>query len=451
MAEPAPPPPLPTSGDRREEQARIEVGHTTVAPATAHMLVAVFLTATALVPLAELASGLTSQDGAAPSAWSHLRRLPLEIGSQLAATGAQGADAGLWDRTIAANRAVLAGLSEFELALEDESALGRTLRPPAQLLLTGWLAAGNERVYAGRDGWLFYRPDVEHVTGPGFLEPAELRRRVASASEWEQPPQPDPRVAIGQLHRDLAARGIELVVMPTPVKPSVHPARLAAGRAGAQAVENPSTDPFVEDLRRRGVLVFDPLEMLAGAAAGDADYLATDTHWRPETMELVAERLAAFLTERTALPPVPGPGHRAERVEVRNRGDIALMLDLPDGSALFPPEPVWLRRVLAPDGSLWRSSRDADVLVLGDSFSNIYALESMGWGTSAGLVEQLSFVLRRPLDRLVQNDAGAYATRAMLQRDPSRLDGKRVVVYQFATRELSFGDWQVLPIDGGAP
>ena len=79
---------------------------------------------------------------------------------------------------------------------------------------------------------------------------------------------------------------------------------------------------------------------------------------------------------------------------------------------LFPPEAVWLRRVLQPDGSPWRPSRDADVLVLGDSFSNIYSLESMGWGDSAGFVEQLSYVLRRPVDRLVQNDEGAFATRA---------------------------------------
>ena len=131
---------------------------------------------------------------------------------------------------------------------------------------------------------------------------------------------------------------------------------------------------------------------------------------------------------------------------MRNTGDAARMLDLPDDSPLFPPEAVWLRRVLQPDGSPWRPSRDADVLVLGDSFSNIYSLESMGWGTSAGFAEQLSYALRRPVDRLVQNDEGAFATRAMLQRDPDRLDGKRVVVYQFAARELAFGDWKVIPL-----
>ena len=42
----------------------------------------------------------------------------------------------------------------------------------------------------------------------------------------------------------------------------------------------------------------------------------------------------------------------------------------------------------------------------------------MGWGTSAGFVEHLSYALSRPLDRIVQNDEGAFATRAVLQRDP---------------------------------
>ena len=151
---------------------------------------------------------------------------------------------------------------------------------------------------------------------------------------------------------------------------------------------------------------------------------------------------------RSRLPVAADPGYQIDRPEVRNTGDAARMLDLPDDSPLFPPEAVWLRRVLQPDGSPWRPSRDADVLVLGDSFSNIYSLESMGWGTSAGFAEQLSYALRRPVDRLVQNDEGAFATRAMLQRQPDRLDGKRVVVYQFAARELAFGDWKVIPAAG---
>jgi alginate O-acetyltransferase complex protein AlgJ len=160
-------------------------------------------------------------------------------------------------------------------------------------------------------------------------------------------------------------------------------------------------------------------------------------------MEAVAEGLAAFIAARVPLADAGDPGYRLERVEARNVGDTARMLDLPDRARLFPSETVWLRRVLHRDGSPWRSSRTADVLVLGDSFSNIYALESMGWGTSAGFVEQLSYALRRPVDRIVQNDQGAFATREMLARRRERLEGKRIVVYQFAERELAFGDWKL--------
>ena len=202
----------------------------------------------------------------------------------------------------------------------------------------------------------------------------------------------------------------------------------------------------MEALRRDGVLVFDPSEALAASRIAGPQDLATDTHWRPEAMEAVAELLAGFIAASVNLAAAVDPGYQIDRPDVRNTGDAARMLDLPDDTLLFPPEAVSLRRVLQPDGSPWRPSRNADVLLLGDSFTNIYSLESMGWGTSAGFAEQLSYALRRPVDRLVQNDEGAFATRAMLQREPDRLDGKRVVVYQFAARELAAGDWKVLPL-----
>jgi alginate O-acetyltransferase complex protein AlgJ len=70
----------------------------------------------------------------------------------------------------------------------------------------------------------------------------------------------------------------------------------------------------------------------------------------------------------------------------------------------------------------------------------------MGWGESAGFVEQLSYVLARPVDRIVQNDDAAFATRGMLARaGAERLAGKRVVIWQFAARELAFGDWKIIP------
>ncbi len=402
-----------------------------------------FLSAIALVPVLETLGARWMDDERITNVWSRLTDIPSQMSAAIRTEGTGGKQS-LWGRAIAANRAALAGLVAFERALEHESALGHVLRPPAQWILSSWLGAGNERVYIGRDGWLFYRPDLDYLTGPAFLDADVLRRRVAASSEWSTLPQPDPRPAILRFQRQLAAQGISLIVIPTPGKAAIHPDKLASAYIHVrEPLHNPSYGALVEELARAGVLVFDAATVLSEARQSGPQYLVTDTHWRPEAMELVAERLAAFVNDRVTLPVVPSPIYRTQDHEIVNAGDTLLMLDLPDGQRRYPPERAWIRRVLAPDGAPWRPDRAADVLVLGDSFSNIYSLGSMNWGDSAGLVEQLSYALRRPIDRIVQNDDAAFATRAMLARDgPVRLAGKRVVIWQFAERELAFGDWR---------
>jgi hypothetical protein len=431
--------PLPAGGPGREAAAMMEIAHTNVSPLTVRLLTAFFLVAIVAVPAVEIGLATTTTDMGIGVAWSRLTAMANEIRTSPSVTNAPG----LWGRIIAANHVALNGLSAFERALEDDSLMARAMRPRAQWAMTGLLGAGNERVYPGRDRWLFYRPDVDYLTGRGFLDPRVLERRVSDTPAWETPPQPDPYQAIVRFNDDLAARGIVLIVMPTPPKTAIHPEKLAGGFGRDDAPANPSLSPLLGRLAEQGLLVFNPRDVLTRSGSGP-HYLAADTHWRPEAMEAVAESLARLITARVRLDPVDDPGYRIERSEVRNVGDTARMLDLPADVDLFPAQPVWLRRVLQADGTVWRSVPLSDVLVLGDSFSNIYALESMAWGTSAGLVEQLSYVLRRPVDRIVQNDNGAFATRALLQQNPRRLDGKKVVVYQFAERELAFGDWKLL-------
>jgi hypothetical protein len=77
----------------------------------------------------------------------------------------------------------------------------------------------------------------------------------------------------------------------------------------------------------------------------------------------------------------------------------------------------------------------------------------MQWGQAAGYAEQLSYHLQQPIDTICQNDAGSFATRQRLSRQlkkgVDRLAGKKVVVWQFATRELAFGDWKSIPMKLG--
>ena len=310
------------------------------------------------------------------------------------------------------------------------------------------LGAGNEQVYLGDDHWLFYRADVDHVIGPPFLDPVRMKHRLQASRV-----QPDPIQAIVDFCNQLAARGIDLVVLPVSVKPSVEGEMLAVSNANrAQAggdLPNPSFNEFKARLERKKVRVFDPAPFLMERGRNGPLYLETDTHWRPETMEFVAQRLADFLqlpaTAGSTLPSI------IEK-EIVARGDIAAMLKLSKADKFFPPEKVTIRQVLAGN-ALWRPSKEADVLLLGDSFSNIFSFEAMGWGESAGFAEHLSVALRRPIDCILRNSDASFATREILSnelaRGRDRLAGKKLVIWEFATRELSFGDWKLLDMKTG--
>jgi alginate O-acetyltransferase complex protein AlgJ len=139
--------------------------------------------------------------------------------------------------------------------------------------------------------------------------------------------------------------------------------------------------------------------------------------------------------------------HAAPQTATR-LGDLVDMLKLLDDQRQFTRRTVTVHQVQDAQGNPWESDPAADVLLLGDSFTNIFTLEGMGWGAAAGLGPQLSRALGRPLDVIAQNDSGAFATRQALARELAagndRLAGKRVVIWEFASRELSNGDWKRL-------
>jgi hypothetical protein len=188
-------------------------------------------------------------------------------------------------------------------------------------------------------------------------------------------------------------------------------------------------------------------------AAGDApSYLETDTHWRPETMEFVARRLAALIN---ILAPERGMPFRVTPGKIAGDGDIFTMLKLPVGQTIYHPQKVTIKQVLAGN-ALWRPNKEARILLLGDSFCNIFSLQPMGWGESAGFAEHLSLALGcEPLDCILRNSDASFATREILSRELAhgrdRLAGKKVVLWEFAVRELTFGNWKLIDMKIGQP
>lgn len=358
----------------------------------------------------------------------------LEVEQGLA-RGASGSD--LWPPSLDPRRLgwwpSVPELRSFEESQEDESFLRDTVVPLVQVPLVE-LGAGNEQVYLGRDGWLFYSDDVDHVTGPPFL----AGRR--------SPADPGPVETLADFRRQLRERGVDLLVVPVPVKPTIHPEKLSRRyRDAGRPIRNASFPAFMEEMARLDVPVLDLAPAFMAMKAPDRPlYLATDTHWRPETVRAAASEIASWIRRRH--PELAGgvPTAAGSEYRIVALGDIARMLKLPPGQRLYPKEAAVLRPV-APG-----PSGPAPVLLLGDSFANIYSLPAMGWGSGAGLADQLRRELGVPVESIALNDGGALAARTALARraagEPGLLGAARLVIYELAARELSQGDWRTVDL-----
>ncbi|HEX8237980.1 MAG TPA: hypothetical protein VF600_18715 [Abditibacteriaceae bacterium] len=412
----------------REEEAKRALEHTTIAPGVARSLCLLFLLTIFCVPVLQTVFKTRHHEAILPA---------LERMNTLFPDAPE--------------------LKAFESNLERDSVATQWVLPRAQSVLMR-LGAGNEQAYIGRHGWLVYRPDVDYLTSPGFLNTSVLQARSLAGTSETSPVQPDPVKAIVSFRDQLAERGIRLVIVPTPLKPMLHPEQLAARyNEYSGTLQNSSYPQFLQEMARHNVIVCDPTAQLEKARrrTGVPQFLSTDTHWTPGAMQVAAGALASCIHHNVELPAAQ-PTHLTRRaVLYSNRGDIATMLKIPAQRSLFLPqqmatETVTTEQVLTDRGNMWKPSSTADVLLLGDSFTNIYSKAAMGWGRSAGLAEQLSFELRRPVDVIAVNAGGASSTRRQLRDDllrgRDRLSGKRIVVWQFAMRDLAKGNWQLIDL-----
>ena len=389
----------------REAEANAEIAATRIRPGVTTLLVAGFV--------ATLLAGPLLEAGAIARGASRIAApMPPAEGSLLAR-------ANVW-------------IQEIERRFDERSALVELVRPPAQRFLVRFAVQGNERTMVGRDGWLFFADDVAHLA------------TRAPASSFSG----DPEGAIVAFRDALAERGITLLLVPVPGKAAIHPERLGALRRVVlePPLRREGEAAQFRRLAERGVEILDLAPRFARDASFSPDsplYLATDTHWRPEGVEIAAGEIALRLREIADLPPgettAPPETDIAATRTIEGTGDLVALLGV-DPRA-FPRERVETTVSAAPS-----AGGRAPVLLLGDSFAAIYSAPELGWGAGAGLAERLAARLGLPVDRIVQNAGGASATRERLARelaaDPARLDGVRAVVWLFAAREWSHGAWR---------
>jgi hypothetical protein len=414
----------------REAMARQEMDATRVSPGTARALVALFLGLIAL--------GLVAQafDRRVPRTRRERVPIPKLTPAVLQATVER-------EGLFAANRKVVSLVRAIDTWSEHEATLGRLVRVPVQWLLLRAARYGNGQTRVGRGEWLFWEPEIAALTGPPFLDPRSGFRGTS----------PGALAAVERLAADLRSRGIGLLLLPTPAKVSVEIRRLRFVGDSPRLVRNPSYAEFARRAEAAGAAVFDPLPRLeAEAATGRPMFLRFDSHWRPETVDLVAQLLAEELRRRYGIEAPAAPLYYRSPREVTGRPDLVELLGFRyvNRFARFF-EPVTVQVVHSMDRKIFVPKRrhEAPVLLLGDSMSGYY-----GWtgpyGYGAGLAEQLAFHLQTEVDAILEAGGGRYDAREVLASrfldGENPLANRRVVVLEFGERELSIGAWNPAPL-----
>ena len=295
-----------------------------------------------------------------------------------------------------------------------------------------------EQVVEGREGWLFFAPELRHLgVGRFWGEAAETASRATPVDAR------DPMPAIVDFHHALQEKGIQLILVPVPPKAVVEEQGLPGVEERSRERPDPYHQRFYQALRAEGVTVLDLTDAFRSADEAEHGplYCLQDTHWSGAgcvyAARHIAPKLEPFLGDNDARE------FETDWRTVEISGDLWSMLD----DDALPREEV---RVRVVEGA--EPDRDSPVLLIGDSHTLVFHAGGDMHTRRAGLSDQLAAELGLPVDLIGVRGSGATPARINLfrrvRRDPDYWDGKTAVVWVFAAREFTESDgWRVVPIE----
>ena len=309
-------------------------------------------------------------------------------------------------------------------------------------------AALDTTTVIGRDDWLFFAPELRHVSVGQFWG-----ERAAAVTQARNLDAADPLPAILDFKQQLDALEVELLLVPVPAKSLIYPDRLADDFS--VPLPFPRLDAahqeFYALLRENGIEVLDLMEpFLDDRFHPDGPlYCRQDTHWSGVGCVLAGQAIAQTIRSRPWFADLVTTTYSAGWESISIDGDLA-------ADVLPPPvrEELRLRHIVRPDPlppTEVPSNPASPIVLLGDSHNLVFHAGEDMHTTGAGLADQLAFELGLAVDLVAVRGAGSTAARVNLlrraQRDDEYWSGKRLVVWCFSAREFTESDgWSIVPL-----
>ena len=277
--------------------------------------------------------------------------------------------------------------------------------------------------YEGRDGWLFFRRDLEYGLG-GDLS--------------KQPYNKNPVDHLVELKRLLDEHGVDLLFVPVPNKTEVYYEHLPFETPKeSEVLVNPYSRKILADLAAAGVETVDLLPLFL-AAKRQADTVAVyqkhDTHWTAAGLAIaadaIADRIRSFSWHDDLVKD--SVAYSIRDTVTSRLGDIVDRL--PESQrAAYPPVQLMAHRVYHPDGTPFKSDKNAPVLLIGDSFTGVF--ESVDC-KSAGIGAVIAAKSGIPVDIITSWGGGPGVRERFIRRRLKELGSKRLVIYMMVARDL---------------
>ena len=246
---------------------------------------------------------------------------------------------------------------------------------------------------------------------------------------------PLPRMV--ELKQYLDSLGIQLLVIPVPVKEEVYADKLIPGTP-ADACVNVNGQKFIRQMLEAGIDVMDLYPALKAARAGDEpphfSYQRYDTHWALPGMLAAMEQIATRVTQYSWYAESGAqPGSLAMKdTVVLREGD--LVAHLPDAEkAKYTADTLAGMKIYKGENA-YKGGKNAPILLMGDSFTGVFESVDQKSGGPGSL---LAYATGLDVQVLTSwgGGPGVYHRMMKMKKD---MQSKRLVVYMMTARDF----WQ---------
>lgn len=277
----------------------------------------------------------------------------------------------------------------------------------------------------GTDTYVFFNRSYEYLTGGDIVA---------------QPVGKNPLPVIKAFRDMLAAKGIDFLFIPIPVKSAIYPAYTGATLPAHAGVVDPYSRKFMKDLLDAGVETVDlwPLFIAHRESTNNTPlYQKQDTHWTAYGLELAAEVIGTRIKEYGWYSTLSHEKMTEHAATCTRMGDIVSRLDKPLQGNYRPAE-LTAHQVFRADSSLYKDKKGMPLLVLGDSFTAVFQRTEC---KHAGLTAHIAKEIGTPVRLIMGFGGGPSVIKKLEAKGPKELAGKRLVIWTMVSRDL-YNYWE---------